>query len=95
MRITEEMVDHAAALARLRLSPEERERMTGELGQILEYMDALSALDVQGVEPMSHVFPLKNVLRPDTAAPSMDRGALLENAPEHDQEAFLVPRAVE
>ena len=71
------------------------EKMTGELEQILAYMDTLNALDTSGVEPMSHVFPVKNVLREDQVVPSFDRAELLKYAPATDGEAFLVPRAVE
>ena len=66
MKITEEMVDYVSVLSRLKLPAEEKARMTGELERILDYMDVLNALDTAEVEPMSHVFPLKNVLRPDT-----------------------------
>ena len=69
--------------------------MTGELEQIIAYMDTLNALDTSGVEPLSHVFPVKNVLREDEVQPSMDRGMLLKNAPAADDEAFLVPKTVE
>ena len=68
---------------------------TGELEQILAYMDTLNALDTSGVEPMSHVFPVKNVLRPDVVEPSADRAELLKNAPVPDEAAFLVPKTVE
>ena len=95
MKITEEMVDYVSILARLKLPQEEKERMTGELEQILVYMDVLDGLDTSGVEPMSHVFPLKNVLRSDEVVPSGDRAELLSNAPVPDEEAFLVPKTVE
>ena len=95
MNITPEMVDYISQLSRLRLPPEEQERMTGELEQILAYMEVLNTLDTGGVEPMSHIFPVKNVLREDETAPSWDREELLKNAPASDGEAFLVPRAVE
>ena len=95
MKITEEMVDYVSLLARLKLPQEEKERMTGELEQILVYMDVLDGLDTSGVEPMSHVFPLKNVLRSDEVVPSGDRAELLANAPVPDEEAFLVPKTVE
>lgn len=95
MKITEEMVDYVSILSRLKLPQEEKERMTGELEQILVYMDVLDGLDTSGVEPMSHVFPLKNVLRPDEVMPSGDRAELLANAPVPDEEAFLVPKTVE
>ena len=95
MKITEEMVDYVSILSRLKLPQEEKERMTGELEQILVYMAVLDGLDTSGVEPMSHVFPLKNVLRSDEVVPSGDRAELLSNAPVPDEEAFLVPKTVE
>ena len=95
MKITEEMVDYVSILSRLKLPQEEKERMTGELEQILVYMDVLDGLDTSGAEPMSHIVPLKNVLREDETAPSMDRGELLKNAPATDGGTFLVPKAVE
>ena len=95
MKITEEMVDYVSILARLKLPQEEKTRMTGELEQILAYMDVLNGLDTADIEPMSHIFPLKNVLRPDEVVPSEDRAVLLANAPVTDEEAFLVPKTVE
>lgn len=95
MKITEEMVDYVSRLSRLNLPPEEKARMTRELEQILEYMDVLNTLDTAETEPMSHIFPLKNVLRPDVVEPSADRAELLKNALAPDREAFLAPRTVE
>ena len=95
MKITTEMAAHIAALSRPKLSEEEAGRMAGELEQILSYMDVLDGLDTAGAEPLSHVFPLKNVLRPDETAPSADRASLLAGAPAADGESFLVPKAVE
>lgn len=95
MKITEELVDYVSALSRLKLSDGERAAITGELSRILDYMDVLRRIDTTGAEPLSHVLPLCNVLRPDEAAPSLDRGALLALAPVPDEEAFLAPKAVE
>lgn len=95
MKMTEEMVDYISTLSRLKLPQEEKQAMTGELERILAYMDVLDSLDTTGIEPMSHIFPLKNVLRADVAEPSTDREALLANAPVPDGEAFLVPKTVE
>ena len=95
MKVTTELVDYLSDLARLGLPQEEKARMTGELEGILAYMEVLNTLDTQGVEPLSHVFPVKNVWREDETAPSFDRGELLKNAPAGDGETFLVPRAVE
>ena len=95
MKITEELVDYVSTLSRLRLPQEEKAKMAGELEQIVTYMDTLNTLDTAGVEPMSHVFPLKNVLRPDQVVPSAPREELLGGAPERDEETFRVPKAVE
>jgi aspartyl-tRNA(Asn)/glutamyl-tRNA(Gln) amidotransferase subunit C len=95
MKITTEMVDYISVLSRLSLPQAEKEKMTGELEQIIAYMDTLNALDTTGVEPMSHVFPVKNVLREDEVQPSFDRAELLKNAPNRDEDAFLVPKTVE
>ena len=95
MKITEEMVDHASALSQLRLTPEERVRMAGELEQILASMDALAQWEPEDIAPVSHALPLENVLRPDVVAPSMERAMLLENAPMSDGRFFLMPRTLE
>ncbi len=95
MKITQEMVDYVSVLSRLKLPEEEKARMTADLEQIIGYMDVLNTLDTAQEEPMSHVFPVKNVLRPDVVEASFPRTELLANAPVPDEEAFLVPKAVE
>lgn len=95
MKITPELVDYVSVLSRLKLDDAQRAEMAGELEKIVTYMEALTAVDTQGVEPMSHVLPVANVLRPDTVEPSVDREALLRGAPKRDAETFLVPRAVD
>lgn len=95
MNITPELVGHIAELSRLELEAGEKRDMTAELERIVAYMDVLDKLDTTGVEPMSHVFPVKNVLREDEAAPSQDRAELLAGSPAPDREAFLVPKTVE
>ena len=95
MNIGMDMVDYIAELSRLELQAGEKQAMTAQLEQIIAYMDVLNKLDTTGVEPMSHVFPVKNVLREDEIAPSQDRAELLAGSPAGDGEAFLVPKAVE
>ena len=95
MNITEARIDHLSDLARLSLPGGEKEEIARELERILDYMAVLDGLDTAGAEPLSHVFPLKNVLRPDETAPSAGRAALLAGAPAADGERFLVPNAVE
>jgi aspartyl-tRNA(Asn)/glutamyl-tRNA(Gln) amidotransferase subunit C len=89
--IDRDQVLHVARLARLRLSDEEVERMAGELSGILEHVDRIGKLDLDGVEPTSHVVDLENVLRPDRPRPSWPREAILEPAPEAAEGAFRVP----
>jgi aspartyl-tRNA(Asn)/glutamyl-tRNA(Gln) amidotransferase subunit C len=89
--IDREQVLHVARLARLRLSEEEVERMASELSGILDHVDRISELDLDGVEPTSHVVALENVLRADEPRPSWPRERMLESAPDPAQEAFRVP----
>ncbi|HET7510412.1 MAG TPA: Asp-tRNA(Asn)/Glu-tRNA(Gln) amidotransferase subunit GatC [Solirubrobacterales bacterium] len=90
--IEREQVLHVAKLARLRLSDEEVERMVGELSGILGHVDRIGNLDLEGVEPTSHVVALENVLRPDDVPwQSLPRDAALASAPEPYEGAFRVP----
>jgi aspartyl-tRNA(Asn)/glutamyl-tRNA(Gln) amidotransferase subunit C len=89
--IDREQVLHVAKLARLKLSEEEVERMSGELSAILEHVDNINELDLEGVEPTTHVVPLENVLREDEPRPSLPREVALEPAPDADESGFRVP----
>jgi aspartyl-tRNA(Asn)/glutamyl-tRNA(Gln) amidotransferase subunit C len=89
--IDRDQVLHVARLARLRLSDEEVERMTGELSGILEHVDRIAELDLDDVEPTSHVVDLENVLRPDVPRPSWPKDVVLEQAPDPADGAFRVP----
>jgi aspartyl-tRNA(Asn)/glutamyl-tRNA(Gln) amidotransferase subunit C len=89
--IDREQVLHVAKLARLELTDEEIERMAGELSGILEHVDRISELDLDGVEPTSHVVAMENVLRPDEPRPSWSRDEMVERAPDPASGAFRVP----
>ena len=95
MDITPKLVDSVAALARLRLSDEEREEAQRDLARILDYVDTLRELDTDGAEPISHAFPLQNVFRADAPAPSLSREDVLKNAPGTKDGCFLVPQTFE
>ena len=82
---------HVARLARLRLSEDEVERMSGELSTILDHIEKINELDLEGVEPTSHVVDVENVLRPDEPRPSWPRERMLAEAPEVAGDAFVVP----
>jgi aspartyl-tRNA(Asn)/glutamyl-tRNA(Gln) amidotransferase subunit C len=89
--IDRDQVLHVARLARLELTDEELERMAGELSGILEHVDRIASLDLEGVEPTSHVVALENVLRADEPEPSLPRERALEQAPDPADGAFRVP----
>jgi aspartyl-tRNA(Asn)/glutamyl-tRNA(Gln) amidotransferase subunit C len=89
--IDREQVLHVARLARLHLGEEEIGRMALELSGILDHVDRIGELDLEGVEPTSHVVALENVLRPDEPRPSWPRETVLEQAPDPEGGAFRVP----
>jgi aspartyl-tRNA(Asn)/glutamyl-tRNA(Gln) amidotransferase subunit C len=80
-----------ARLARLELTDDDVERMSGELSTILDHVERMSELDLDGVEPTSHVVALENVLRADEPRPSWPRERILEPAPDPAEGAFRVP----
>jgi aspartyl-tRNA(Asn)/glutamyl-tRNA(Gln) amidotransferase subunit C len=89
--IDRDQVLHVARLSRLKLSEQEVETMTGELSGILEHVDRIGKLDLEGVEPTSHVVALENVLRPDESRPSLPPEVALAQAPDPVDGAFRVP----
>lgn len=95
MKITRKEVQHVAALARLSLSEEEEEKFVEQLNQILTYMDKLNELDTEGVEPLSHVLPIRNVFKEDEVKGSLPREAALANAPAHEVDFYEVPKVIE
>lgn len=97
MKITKKEVDYVARLARLDLSEEEKDRFTGQLESILEYIDQLNRLDTKDIAPTSHVLPLKNVWREDIMKPCPPavREALLANAPEREGNFYKVKKVIE
>lgn len=93
--ISDETVDYVAILAKLDLSPQEKEEARRDMGRMLDYIDKLNKLDTTGVEPMSHVFPVNNVFREDIVTNADRRDAILANAPQKKDGAFKVPKTVE
>ena len=93
MAITREEVLHVAKLARLDLSEEEVERLTQELGAILEAVGKVSELDLDDVPPTSHPLELVNAWREDEPRPSLGLDEVFANAPERESNLFRVPPA--
>jgi aspartyl-tRNA(Asn)/glutamyl-tRNA(Gln) amidotransferase subunit C len=89
--IERDQVLHVARLARLRLSDEEVERMATELSSILDHIEKINELDLEGVEPTSHVVEVENVLRADEPRESWPREQILELAPDPAEGGFRVP----
>ncbi len=88
-------IDYVANLARISLTDEEKERFSGQLGDVLEYIEKLNTVDVSGVEPTAHAFPLENVWREDTAEPGFSVETALQNAPASRRNMVVVPKVVE
>ena len=95
MAITETDVRKIAKLANLALSEADVQRMTGELSNIVSYVEQLRSVDTTGVEAIAQVTGLVNVARPDEPQAMFPVKQVLANAPKADEVAFLVPKAVE
>lgn len=88
-------VAYVAELARLALSGEDMDRMKAQLPEIVKYVEKISEVDVDGVEPTMHGQKLVNVFREDEVRPSIDREAVLDNAPARHGLEFKLPKIVE
>jgi aspartyl-tRNA(Asn)/glutamyl-tRNA(Gln) amidotransferase subunit C len=91
MAISREEVEKVSLLGRLLLSDDELDKMTTQLGAILQYIELLAEVDTSNVEPMAHALDVSDVFRDDVVRPSLDREDALANAPHRDQECYLVP----
>jgi aspartyl-tRNA(Asn)/glutamyl-tRNA(Gln) amidotransferase subunit C len=88
-------IDYVANLARLALTGAEKETFARQLGDILGYVEKLSAVDVSGVEPTAHAFPVSNVWAEDVSRPGLPVEAALRNAPAQRDNMIVVPVVVE
>ena len=94
MPLEKAQVEHIAHLARLKLSPDELEKLTLEMAVIIDYFEQLQMVDTDGVEPRDQFITAENVFRDDTVRPSLTQGQALGNAPESDGEFFNVPKVI-
>ena len=90
--ITDKTMDEIEILAKLHLTEEEKEKSRQDLQQMLDYVDMLNQLDTSDVEPLTHIFPIKNVFREDVVLESTPKEELLKNAPKEKDGQFLVPK---
>jgi len=95
MRITSDTVLYIAKLARLRLEEAEVPKMQRDLDAILSYVDSLAKLDTTGVPPTTHVLEIPTPLRPDEVAGVLPVAEVVRNAPEHTDDAMVVPKVLE
>ncbi len=93
-KISKEEVRHVAKLARLELDEREEERMTGQMNDVLSYVEELGKLDTANIPATTHAVELQNVFRRDEVNPSLDRKRVLENAPQTDDASFIVPKII-
>jgi len=95
MKLTQEEVEHIANLARLRLTPAEKEKYAEQLSGILGYVEKLQTVDVSGVEPTSQVTGLTNIFREDEIIESGISEALVNCAPQHQDGYLVIPKIFE
>ena len=88
-------LDYVARLARLALTPAEQAQYAHQLGDILHHIEQLGKVDVSGVEPTAHAFPVENVWQEDIARPGLSVAAALRNAPAQRENMISVPKVIE
>ncbi|OAX50955.1 MULTISPECIES: Asp-tRNA(Asn)/Glu-tRNA(Gln) amidotransferase subunit GatC [unclassified Paenibacillus] len=95
MSISNNDVQHVAKLARLNLTAEEEQTLTGQLNAILKYAEKLNELDTENIEPTTHVLHVSNVMREDETKESLSIEQVMRNAPEEEDGQFKVPAVME
>ncbi len=95
MKISKEEVLHVASLARLKFSDTDAEKLEADMAEIINFADTLSELDTSDIVPTAHAIPMQNAFRADEIKPSFERREILKNAPDFDEEGFIVPKVVE
>ncbi len=95
MKITVADVEHVARLARLELTPAEKELFAGQMASILGYVDTLKSVNTDGVVPTSHAVPMENAFRDDVVRPSIGVEKALANAPDRSGSFYAVPKVIE
>ena len=93
--ISDETIEYVGILAKLSLSPQEKEEAKKDMSRMLDYIDRLNELDTSEVEPMSHIFPVNNVFREDVVENGDEHEKMLANAPKVKDGMYQVPKTVE
>ncbi|MBQ1940961.1 MAG: Asp-tRNA(Asn)/Glu-tRNA(Gln) amidotransferase subunit GatC [Selenomonadaceae bacterium] len=95
MKVTKEDMENVAVLSRLSIPEDKEAQCTQQLNDFLEYVDNLSTVDTEGIQPIAHVLPVSNVFREDVVKESLSREAALSNAPLKEDGYFKVPKVLE
>ena len=93
--IDDATIEYVGILAKLELSDEEKEQAKKDMASMLDYIDKLGELDTTGIETMSHVFPVENVMREDVVTNGDGSEETLANATERHDTSFVVPKTVD
>ena len=93
--IDDATIEYVGILAKLELSDEEKEQAKKDMASMLDYIDKLGELYTTDIEPMSHVFPVENVMREDVVTNGDGSEETLANAPERHDTSFVVPKTVD
>ncbi|MFH1355447.1 MAG: Asp-tRNA(Asn)/Glu-tRNA(Gln) amidotransferase subunit GatC [Candidatus Omnitrophota bacterium] len=95
MAIDKKTVEYVAHLARIELQPKELEKLSGQLLEILNFIDQLQKVEIKDIKPTSHILPISNVLREDKPRQSLSTEDALKNAPQKKRNFFVVPKVIE
>lgn len=95
MKITEEIVDHIAHLARLEFEGEKKAAIQQDLGRIIGFMDKLQEVDTDNVEPLVFMTDEVNRLRDDEPQVTLSQDEVLKNAPKKDSDYFRIPKVLD
>lgn len=93
--IDDTVMENVEILAKLALTPREREAAREKMQEILDYVDKLNELGTEGIRPLSHTFPMENVFREDIVTNGNDREAMIKNAPRSKDGQYQVPKTVQ
>ena len=93
-KISDEMIEYVGILAKLELSGREKEEARADMEKMLNYIDTLNEMDTEGIQPLSHVFPVQNVFRDDVVENGDGSRGTLSNAPLSKDNCFKVPKTI-
>jgi len=95
MKVDQALISKLEELARLELSDAEKQQLQGDLENILEMVEKLQELDTENVDPLIYISEATSKLRPDEVNHQLDRQKALDNAPDHTEEFFKVPKVID